>query len=189
MWADPERTASTLKADIQYIVGKFGARPGLLRDATRGERPWVYIHDSYRVDARALAAILTPQGSSSIRGTAIDVVAFGLLYRHSERAQLLTAGFDGERMSLHEHVPLVDLPFALPPPSLLAAVASGVATHFAANGFSDGARTSLWPTIADWAAEHDLLFVPAVAPGYDDLKVRPVSVRRGSNTPSGQWIM
>ena len=94
--ADPERTATTLKADIQYVVAKFGMRPGLLRDATRGERPWVYVHDSYRLDARALAAILSTQGPSSIRGTAIDVVAIGLLNRHSERTELLTAGFDGE---------------------------------------------------------------------------------------------
>ena len=49
----------------------------------------------------------------------------------------------------------------------------GVFTHFASNGFTDGARPALWSQIRTWCTSHGLLFVPTVAPGHDDRKIRP----------------
>ena len=102
------------------------------------------MHDSYRVRGTDFAAIFTSGGSSSIRGSSIDCVALGLYYKQSSaREHLLTSGFDG------------------------------VATYFASDGFTEGARTGSWADIGTWAASEGLVFAPAVAPGHDDLKIRP----------------
>lgn len=138
------QTVGSSRSDIQYCVGKWGRRDGIFRDGSRGNRPWVYFHDSYRVPASDWATLLTRDGSASIRGSSIDAVVIGLYYRHpSARDHLVTSGFDG------------------------------VATYFASDGFTEGSRTSMWGDIGEFCRSNGLAFVPAVAPGYDDLKTRP----------------
>lgn len=140
----PQRSPSNIKTDIQYLVGKYGSRPGLYRDAARGNRPWVYVHDDYRFRAADLGQIFRAGGRETIRGTPFDVVALGL-YRNDADSQshVLTSGFDG------------------------------IHTYFASTGFTDGSNPSKWPALTTWASSNQLLFVPSVAPGHDDRSVRP----------------
>ena len=140
----PEKSTSTLPADAT------GSTSAALDSSSRATgtgtgRPWVYVHDSYRMGAPALAKVFTPTGTHTIRRTAADVVALGLYYRqHPEtRAHNVRAGFDG------------------------------VHTFFASTGFTEGSRPSSWQDIRQWAASNRMLFVPAVAPGHDDTRVHP----------------
>ena len=49
----------------------------------------------------------------------------------------------------------------------------GLFTYFASDAHSYGSNASNWKSMNDFAASNDLLLIPAVSPGYDDLKVRP----------------
>jgi glycoprotein endo-alpha-1,2-mannosidase len=138
-----ERNARHVQKDIEHLLGRYGERPGLYRDPTRGNRPWVYVHDSYRLPARGLGAIFKPGGG--IRGTSTDVVALGLYHNHHQetREHILEAGFDG------------------------------ASTFFGASGYTEGSRPDSWKDIGAWAESRALLWVPTVAPGYDDTPTRP----------------
>ena len=49
----------------------------------------------------------------------------------------------------------------------------GVYSYFAATGFTRAADTSQWKGYVTQAAQRSMLFVPSVAPGYDDTRLRP----------------
>lgn len=79
------RTAHNLRSDIGYLVGKFGSSPALLRTPTADRalpaRPWVFVHDTYRLTPADLASLFKRGGGQSVRGTPIDVVALGLYFK------------------------------------------------------------------------------------------------------------
>lgn len=49
----------------------------------------------------------------------------------------------------------------------------GAYTYFAIDGFTYGSSYASWPSLAAWAEDNSLLFVPCVGPGYIDTEVRP----------------
>ena len=141
-----ERHAQNVRADISYILGKYGAREAFFRDATRGGRGWVYVHDATRMSKVELGSIFTPAGRSSIRGTPSDVVVLALVRNDADREHLLASGFDG------------------------------IFTHYAADGFTDAARTSAWPALSAWAHSH----------GKTEHHLLPL-VPRGNASPHRSW--
>lgn len=52
----------------------------------------------------------------------------------------------------------------------------GLYTYFGATGFTQAATPSKWSSYVHLAKKAGKTFVPCVAPGYDDLRVRPWSV-------------
>ena len=44
-------------------------------------RPWVFVHDTYRLTPADLASLFKRGGGQSVRGTPIDVVALGLYFK------------------------------------------------------------------------------------------------------------
>jgi len=112
-------------------------------------KPFYYIYDSYLTSAKEWSRLLTPGGDISVRGTVLDAVFIGLVVDYKHRNQLKSAGFDG------------------------------FYTYFGANGFSYGSTWKNWRSLAMFARKHSLIFIPSVAPGYDDMKVRPWN---GQNT-------
>jgi glycoprotein endo-alpha-1,2-mannosidase len=143
------RSAMTVSDDFAYIIQNFGPHPALHRIATgRGkgderELPVVYVYDSYRIPIREWQQVLQPMRSNSVRNSARDVFAIGLWLEAHDGHQLFEAGFDGAY------------------------------TYFASDGFTYGSTTRNWPSMAKIAADHRLLFIPSVGPGYDDTKIRP----------------
>lgn len=109
----------------------------------RDGRPVVYVYDSYLTPAADWARLLQPDGEITIRGTDHDCVVIGLWVGRDEGSFFTDGGFDG------------------------------FYTYFAADGFTWGASRDNWPILAAFAADHDLLFVPCVGPGYLDTRVRP----------------
>ncbi len=106
-------------------------------------RPMFYIYDSYLVPDADWATILAPGGAETIRGTKYDCVMIGLWVKDNDGRRMLAAHFDG------------------------------FYTYFASDGFTYGSTTENWHKLARWAEEHQRLFIPCVAPGYNDLRIRP----------------
>ncbi len=139
----PGRNAATVREALMYLLDKYGDHPALYRCAARGDRPLIYLYDSYLSPASDWATIFQPDGANSIRSTDYDVVAIGLWVKKNEEAFMLEGGFDG------------------------------FYTYFATDGFTYGSTPANWPRLAQWAQEQGLLFIPSVGPGYIDTRIRP----------------
>jgi glycoprotein endo-alpha-1,2-mannosidase len=145
----PGRQASTTRAAIGHLVERYGASPACQRLPKWGNRPVIFVYDSYHIQASEWATILKPEGTNTIRGTALDAVVIGLWVKEHEGAFMNDGGFDG------------------------------FYTYFATDGFTFGSTTKNWPGLARWAEANNKLFVPCVAPGYIDTRIRPWN---GENT-------
>ena len=58
---------------------------------------------------------------------------------------------------------------------------------FASDGVTEGATPSKWGEHRRWASSHGLLFIPSVAPGYDDLKRKPWNKRARRERREGEY--
>ena len=103
-----------------------------------------YVYDSYLTPPQEWAQLLQPNGSLSVRGTEVDGVFLGLWLNSDDGDRLIhPAGFDG------------------------------FYTYFASEATSFAANTASWLALGQWARQRGLLFVPSVAPGYNDTRIRP----------------
>ena len=102
-----------------------------------------YIYDSYLTKAAEWATILAPEAERTIRGTKYDSIMIGLWVKQHEQRFFLDGHFDGYY------------------------------TYFATDGFTFGSTLANWSYLATWASEHEMLFIPCVAPGYIDTRIRP----------------
>ena len=64
----------------------------------------------------------------------------------------------------------------------------GTYTYFAANSFSYGSTLKNWPQMKRWSEEHNMSFIPSVAPGYDDTKIRPWNSANLKPREGGQYF-
>ncbi len=141
-----DRNPMTVKRDLQYIVEKYGSHPALYRMDKHGSTkklPLIYVYDSYHNPPHEWAAILQQGTSESIRDTTADCVVLGLLVEISHQNSIADGGFDG------------------------------FYTYFASSGFSYGSNPRNWLKLASFAKRNNLMFMPSVGPGYDDVRVRP----------------
>jgi hypothetical protein len=139
----PERSAFSTREDLIYLQQRYGQHPAWYREAQYGDRPLYYLYDSYNIPASEWARLLQPSGDITVRDTEHDAIFINLLVEADDCKSLLEAGFDG------------------------------LYTYFGATGFSYGSTPVNWQGLSDWANEQNLLFIPCVAPGYDDVRVRP----------------
>lgn len=137
------RNSTTTREAIAYLIGKFGASPALHRLVSHGNRPVFFVYDSYHTPASEWATILTKEGKQTVRGTTNDAVVIGLWVKEHEERFMLDGGFDG------------------------------FYTYFATDGFTYGSTFKNWPKLAAWARANGKLFIPCVAPGYIDTRIRP----------------
>eukprot|EP00971_Amphidinium_carterae_P084856 1679121-Amphidinium_carterae.1 len=63
----------------------------------------------------------------------------------------------------------------------------GAYTYFAADGFTQGSRSSTWDSTRKQLEAKGRLFVPAVGPGYDDTRVRPWNAQNTKRRDNGQY--
>lgn len=139
-----ERTAVSVREDLKYITEKYGGHPAFYRYNRDGkDLPLLYLYDSYLIPTEEWTKLLTQNGELTIRGTELDATMIGLMVERKHLRLSADAGFDG------------------------------VYTYFAASGFSYGSTPKHWQEIARSAKQHNLMFIPSVGPGYNDLKVRP----------------
>ncbi len=137
------RTPETMRETLAYLLERHGSSPALYRDPARGNRTMVYVYDSYLVQAEDWATILSPTGANTIRGTALDTIVIALFVKEGDETFVSDGGFDG------------------------------CYTYFAPDGFTYGSTPANWSWLARWAKANGKLFIPSVAPGYDDTRIRP----------------
>jgi glycoprotein endo-alpha-1,2-mannosidase len=139
----PGRNANTTRDAISYLIGKYGSSPALHRLASHNNLPVFFIYDSYLTPASDWASLLSPSSSQTIRNTPNDAVVIGLWVKQHEESFMTQGHFDG------------------------------FYTYFATDGFTFGSTLKNWPRLASWARENQKLFIPCVAPGYIDTRIRP----------------
>eukprot|EP00160_Parvularia_atlantis_P007553 Unigene16745_Nuclearia_a/m.49425 Unigene16745_Nuclearia_a/g.49425 ORF Unigene16745_Nuclearia_a/g.49425 Unigene16745_Nuclearia_a/m.49425 type:complete len:411 (-) Unigene16745_Nuclearia_a:39-1271(-) len=142
------RTAASVREDLQYIAETYGVHPALyrhrgVRDDKPATLPLMYVYDSYLTPNAEWQQLLSPSGSLSVRGTPMDAFFIGLLVTRIHVDDLYEGGFDG------------------------------MYTYFASEGFTPGSTPSLWADFAAAARLKKMLFIPSIGPGYDDGPVRP----------------
>lgn len=160
-----DRSPVTLQRDLKYIHGKYSHHPAfykfrVARGAAKNRERWlplIYIYDSYLSSAQEWAEVLKPGGRHSIRGTEHDCVAIGLLVKQSDKNSILEGGFDG------------------------------FYTYFASNGFSFGSSITMWSSLATFAKQSNLVFIPSFGPGYDDTRVRPWNSKNSKDRKDGGY--
>lgn len=139
----PGRNAATVREALVYLLDRYGDHPALYRCAQAGNRPMIYLYDSYLVSPAEWAGLFKADGAQTLRGTQYDVAAIALWVKEKEQNFMLRGGFDG------------------------------FYTYFATDGFTYGSTPSNWAKMAGWAKENHLLFIPSVGPGYIDTRIRP----------------
>jgi glycoprotein endo-alpha-1,2-mannosidase len=90
----PGRSASSVREDLVYLIGKYGHHKCLYR-STAG-KPLVYVYDSYHIAPAQWAQLLRDEGEQTIRGdVSADAVVLGLWLHHEHGRDIRDAGFDG----------------------------------------------------------------------------------------------
>lgn len=150
------KTADDARAAIVEILDRYGRHPAFYRDA-QTQRPLFFVYDSYVIDRREWARVLSRDGAQTLRGTDYDADVLGLWVGADEHAFFEQSGFDG------------------------------FYTYFASRGFSYGATPEHWPELQRWAKRHGKLFVPSVGPGYVDTRVRPWNAKNTKDREHGGY--
>lgn len=151
------RNARKVREAIVQLLDAYGDSPALFRDAQHGNRPVFYIYDSYLTNADEWATILAPDGTHTLRNTKYDSLVIGLWVKQDEERFFLDGHFDG------------------------------LYTYFATDGFTYGSTWEHWDALAAWARAHDKLFIPCVAPGYIDTRIRPWNSRNTRARENGAY--
>jgi len=152
-----KRNARQVREAIVTLLDAYGSSPALYRDVARGNRPMFYIYDSYLTNARQWATILAPQAEKTIRGTKYDAIVIGLWVKENEERFFRDGHFDGYY------------------------------TYFASDGFTYGSTLANWARLAAWANENQMIFIPCVAPGYIDTRIRPWNSRNTRGREQGAY--
>ncbi|KAB0802442.1 hypothetical protein PPYR_04628 [Photinus pyralis] len=143
---------------LHPFLSQYGNNVALYR-MKKGNRhlPVFYIYDSYLTPAISWMEILTPEGAFSVRGGRMDAIFLGLLVDIQHRYHIKKSHFDG------------------------------FYTYFAANSFSYGSTWKNWKTLAKFAKQNELIFIPSVGPGYEDTQVRPWNTKNIRQRRQGQY--
>ena len=118
----------------------------------------MYVYDSYVTPAKEWSRVLGPTGPLSVRGTAVDAFVVGLLVRRRDINDLKVAHFDGWY------------------------------SYFATDGFTEGSTTARWGEIERAARREGKVFVPAVGPGYADMRIRPWNGANQRDREGGEYF-
>jgi glycoprotein endo-alpha-1,2-mannosidase len=120
-------------------------------------KPLFFIYDSYLTSSEEWKTLLQPDGSITIRNTPCDALMIGLWVKKGEEDFFADSGFDG------------------------------FYTYFGATGFTYGSTLAHWPYLQDWAERHGKIFIPSVAPGYIDTRVRPWNGKTTRDRENGRY--
>jgi len=120
-------------------------------------KPLFFIYDSYLTPFDEWKTLLLPDGEITIRNTPYDAVMIGLWVKAGEEAFFEKSGFDG------------------------------FYTYFGATGFTWGSTPGNWPYLQEWADKNGKIFIPSVAPGYIDTRVRPWNGRTTRDRENGKY--
>ncbi|MEO2045591.1 MAG: glycoside hydrolase family 99 protein [Pirellulales bacterium] len=145
----------------RFMQGRIGheniGHTGDLACSKAPALPLFYIYDSYLTSPDQWAILLAPNGSQTIRNTPYDAVMIGLWVKAGDGPSLLAAHFDGYY------------------------------TYFATDNFTYGSTLKNWSTLAAFAKQHRVAFIPSVGPGYIDTRIRPWNGRNTRDRENGKY--
>lgn len=150
------RTTETLRENIEMLIDKYGTHLAFYK--VEG-KPMFFIYDSYTIDPKDWAKLLSPDGTITIRNTVYDSYVIGLwLGSVAEQAPvILNSHFDG------------------------------FYTYFSSMGFNYGSTPTNWATMQNWAEENNKIFIPSVGPGYIDTRIRPWNTTASRSRNDGKY--
>ena len=149
-----DRTAEKVVEMIQYILDNYGNHNSFYRF---NGKPLFYVYDSYHIEAKDWATILSIKGEKTIRGTDLDSYVIGLWVHKEEEDYFINGNFDG------------------------------IYTYFASNGFTYGSSSKNWDYLSKWAVKNKKLFIPCVGPGYSDSRIRPWNTQNFKSRNEGKY--
>ncbi len=153
----PGRSAVSVRDDIAYLIETFGGSKAFYRNASHGNLPMFYIYDSYLIDVKDWAEVLSPNTSQTMRGTQHDAIVIALFVKEGDEAFVSGGHFDG------------------------------FYTYFATNGFTHGSTYANWQKMGAWAKANGKIFIPSVGPGYDDTRIRPWNGKNQRERENGAY--
>ncbi len=165
-----DRTASSALNDVRFLIDTYGGSSAFYRvrrsdllptvkDRTVSNAnddkhdpmvPLFYVYDSYLIRAQEWKTAVDQLIRAPVTDTdgetqrSYDSILIGLYTeRFSSEQFFKSAGFDG------------------------------FYTYFGATRFTFGSTPSNWASMREFAQKHNLVFIPSVAPGYIDVRIRP----------------
>lgn len=152
------RSVASVYADLAYLQQRYGERPSWHRLA--GRRVF-YVYDSYHIQPADWAKMLKPSAEpASATPADVDGDGYAVPEPRSVRGSPLDGFFIGLWLEHNHGAELADAGF------------DGAYTYFASD-ISYGASQRNWRSMHDAARARGMVFVPCVAPGYDDSRIRP----------------
>ena len=121
------------------------------------DKPFYYVYDSFKLNYREWNSMLNPDSESSIRNTPLDGIFISLWTLRLDGEFALVSGFDG------------------------------IYTYYGSDGYAFGSSTENWETMASYARENDLIFIPCAGPGYIDTRIRPWNERTTRSREQGLY--
>ena len=156
-----KRTAISTYQDLKYLNDKYGKHKNYYKSPKHGNKPFFYLYDSYKMDNNQWAKLFIKgiDDNLCVRDTELDGIFLGLyLNKNPSETHIIQSGFDG------------------------------FYTYFAADGFTDGSSPQKnWNNIAKWSLQNNLIFIPSLGPGYNDLRVRPWNKQNTKNRNNGNY--
>ena len=149
-----DRTAEKVVEMIKYILDNYGNHNSFYRF---NGKPLFYVYDSYHIEAKDWATILSVEGEKTIRGTYLDSYIIGLWVHKEEEDYFINGNFDG------------------------------IYTYFASDGFTYGSSSKNWNYLSEWAVKNKKLFIPCVGPGYSDSRIRPWNTQNFKSRNEGKY--
>jgi len=108
------------------------------------DRRTYYIYDSYHIPSKQWRTILSKNDDGgTLRGTDDDGFFIGLWLDRNGGHEAKSSGFDGTY------------------------------SYFGSDGFTYGSTTSNWQAMSKFSTENQMIFIPSVGPGYNDVGIRP----------------
>ncbi|WP_288448347.1 glycoside hydrolase family 99 protein [uncultured Chryseobacterium sp.] len=120
-------------------------------------KPLFYVYDSYKISKEEWSKMLSQNGEKTVRNTDLDAFYIGLWVEKDDVKFFDSAGFDG------------------------------FYTYFASEGFVYGSTTANWNFMAQYAKDHNLIFIPCVGPGYSDTRIRPWNEANFKSRENGKY--
>lgn len=119
--------------------------------------PLYYIYDSGKVKYYEWSKLLSTEGGLTVRNTTLDAIFIGHWERERDGGFITKSGFDG------------------------------FYTYYASEGFMYGCTSTNWPTLAKFAKENNLIFIPCLGPGYIDTRIRPWNAKNTEARENGKY--
>lgn len=119
--------------------------------------PMFFVYDSYLLDNEEWMKLLTKEGEFSIRDTKYDALYIGLALEKESLDDILVSGFDG------------------------------FYTYFGATRFTEASDPATWKYMQSWAENNGKIFIPSVAPGYIDTRIRPWNTNTTRDRRNGKY--